>query len=413
MSNLDNDTGYDLPQSGTITALNGVFALDPIQKDTQAVSLTGTWTATVTFEASNDGSTWFSILGFNVSTNALVSSATANGNFVLSTAGYSQSRLRASAFTSGTITVLNEGSAAVQAVFAQQPNAASLLATVSQGTNPWTIGGNGTNNTPIPSISVLIGGSDGTTLRPVAVDNQGRLVTSAITGFGADFSFGDIVSASLTKKAVQRTVYTEQTSNAQRSIASANANDTAAGTGARTVRITYLDSTGAGPFTETVTLNGTTYVNTVATNICYIEEVRVLTAGSGLVNAGILTIKAATAGGGATIGTINASDTQTFWAHHYIPTGKDCKITGISCGGSGTTVGSGGLFILSAKMLGIVNPVESQVSDFVRLYGQSSTFSRTYTSPIIVTGPARLRMYVTPETATSTTYRGAFDFFEP
>jgi hypothetical protein len=160
-----------------------------------------------------------------------------------------------------------------------------------------------------PDKAQLIAGSDGTNVYPLKVDDQGRLVTSALTGFGADFTFGDITTSALTRVLVKRTAYTEQTTNAQRSIASASTNDTAAGTGARTVKIEYLDQTGAGPFTETVTLNGTTYVNTVATNICFIEQITVLTAGSTGSNVGILTLKAATGGGGTTIGTIAAGDT--------------------------------------------------------------------------------------------------------
>lgn len=269
------------------------------------------------------------------------------------------------------------------------------------------------NNAVIPPQSQLVSGSDGTNIRPLLTDSQGRLVTSAITGFGANFSFGDITTAAVTRTTVRRTAYTEQTSNAQRSIVSANAADTAAGTGARTVKITYLTSAGVGPLTETLTLNGTVAVNTVATDICFIEKVEVVTAGSGGVNAGIISLKAAVAGGGATIGTIAVSDNQTFWAHHYIATGKTCNITGISCGHNGTTVGSGALFTIQAKLIGVANAIEKQVSDFVRLYGQSSTFSRSYVSPIKVDGPARLQVYVTPETSTSTIYRSALDFFEP
>ena len=273
----------------------------------------------------------------------------------------------------------------------------------------------GTNDGTSTTSSSLVAGRypAGNLMIPVQVDDQGRLVTSAITGFGADFTFGDINTSALTRVLVRRTAYTEQTTNAQRSIASANANDTAAGTGARTVQITYLTATGTGPFTETVTLNGTSYVNTVATNICYIEEMRVLTAGSSGSNTGILTLKAATAGGGATIGTINATNNQTFWCHHYVPIGKICNITGISCGHNGTTVGSGALFTINAKYFTVTNGVETQVSDFVRLYGQTSTFSRSYASPIKVAGPARLQTYVTPESASSIIYRAAFDFFEP
>jgi hypothetical protein len=273
----------------------------------------------------------------------------------------------------------------------------------------------GTNNTTAPTNSTLIGGLESATgnMRPVAVDNLGRLVTSSITGFGSDFSFGDITSASLTLKPVQRTTYTEQTTNGQRSIASASANDTSAGTGARTLKITYLDQTGAGPFTETLTLNGTARVNTVATNICFIEQMEVVTAGSTGSNVGIITLFTLPTAGGTAIGTIAATNNQTFWAHHYIPTAKECNITGLSCGHNGTTVGSGGLFFIRAQPIGVPNSIDRQVTDFVRLYGQSSNIIRSYPSPIKVPGPARLTVYVTPETASSTIYRAAFDFFEP
>lgn len=69
-------------------------------------------------------------------------------------------------------------------------------------------------------------------------------------------------------------------------ISSSSANDTAAGTGARTVRILGINGTG-GYVEETVTLNGQTEVNTVNTYDA-IERMTVLTVGSGGANAGII-----------------------------------------------------------------------------------------------------------------------------
>lgn len=271
----------------------------------------------------------------------------------------------------------------------------------------------GTSNSTAPTVSILVGGSDGTNLRPLATDNQGRLVTSAITGFGANFTFGDVIVAATTLAAVRRTPYTEQTTNAQRSVVSSSALDTAAGTGARMVKITYYDVTGAGPSTETITLNGIVAVNTVSTTICYVEKIEVVTAGVTGSNAGVLSLKAAIAGAGVTVGTIAIGDNQTFWCHHYIPTGKICNITGFSVNHNGTTVGSGGLFFIKSFPIAVPNGVEKQVGDFHRLYGQQSTTTRNYGSPIVVAGPARILGYVTPETASSTAYRASMDFFEP
>jgi hypothetical protein len=274
------------------------------------------------------------------------------------------------------------------------------------------------------TTSMLAGGQYNSTLPTLTttqqvalqVDSNGRLITAnaPLPSTNAKFSFGDVATSATTANvAVRRTTYTEQTSNAQRSIASASANDTSAGTGARTVIITYLDSTGAGPYTETVTLNGTSYVNTVATNICFIEHIKVATVGSTGSNVGILTLKAATAGGGATIGTINAADNQTFWAHHYTPLGKTTYISGFSVNSSSTVTGAGAVFILRAQNLTSSNSPNIQVSDFNRLYGQaSSTNTRTYLSPIQIPGPARITAHTTPESSTSITQRASFDYID-
>lgn len=247
---------------------------------------------------------------------------------------------------------------------------------------------------------------------PVVIPSDQTLsVSTAPASSTPGFTQGNITTAAIATVAVRQTAYTEQSSNAQRSIVSANANDTSAGTGARTVRLTYLTVAGVQN-TETLTLNGTTPVNTVATDICYIEKMEILTAGSGGVAAGIISLKAATAGGGATIGSIAAGETQTYWAHHYVPTGRVCNITSQWGGHTGTTVGSGATFTIRARDQSIANSIERQVSDSFRLYGQSSSVQRNYGSPIRVTGPARLVTYVLPETATSTNYRASFDYYE-
>jgi hypothetical protein len=265
------------------------------------------------------------------------------------------------------------------------------------------------------SNPVMIGGSDGTNVRNLSVDSLGRLITApagSSTSVTSSLAIGYVVTAATTITSVRNATYTEQTTNAQRSLVSANAADTSAGTGARTVQIIYYDQSLNGPFTETVTLNGTVAVNTVATNICYIEQMFVITVGSGGTNAGIISLKAATAGGGATIMTIVAGDGRTFMAHHYVPVGKTCYITGLSVNHNGTTVGSGGLFMIKGKTVLTANAYESQISDFHRLYGQDSATTRNWGTPVKFVGPGRVTVYLTPETATSTTYRAAMDLYD-
>jgi hypothetical protein len=69
--------------------------------------------------------------------------------------------------------------------------------------------------------------------------------------------------------------------------------------------------------------------------------------------------------------------------------------------------------VIKGKSLltGTTSP-EKQYSDFIRLYGQSSTIVRTYLTPIQIQGPARITLYVTPESTSALTYRSAIDFYE-
>lgn len=68
-------------------------------------------------------------------------------------------------------------------------------------------------------------------------------------------------------------------------ISSGSASDTSAGTGARTVRVSWVNSSSA-EVTSDVTLNGQTEV--ALGSGFRVNSIRVLTAGSGLVNAGIV-----------------------------------------------------------------------------------------------------------------------------
>lgn len=66
----------------------------------------------------------------------------------------------------------------------------------------------------------------------------------------------------------------------QMTVVSESASDTAAGTGIQTLRIEYLDATG-NQQTEDITMNGTTGVNTVATDIRFVNDMYALTVGTG------------------------------------------------------------------------------------------------------------------------------------
>jgi len=263
------------------------------------------------------------------------------------------------------------------------------------------------SDAPLPVAGV----DSGNLVRTLKVDSQGRLSVAGASSSAtvAGFAYGTVSTSATTNVAVRATTYNEQSSNAQRSMSSANANDTSAGTGARQVRITYYDSTGAGPSTETVTLNGTSSVNTVSSTICFIEKLEVISVGSGSSNAGIITLFVSTGGGGGTLGTIAVGDNKTLWAHHYTPTGFTTSITGIS--GNNNNSSNGCLFSIRSQPIGGTGP-QLLYSDTVRGGGGAPQATRTYGTPIVITGPARVVLFVAPEGTPSIINRGSFDFYD-
>lgn len=328
----------------------------------------------------------------------------------------------------GTILTAIKDTAGIKKIVDALPAGTNTIGKVDQGVggaSAWLVtGGGGGGSTQVEGRAadgatpignpVLVGGQDGTNVQSLLTDVQGRLIIApqgASTTYRG-FADGKVVRAATAIAPVRWTTYTEQTSNAQRSIASSSANDTAAGTGARTVKITYYSvSAGVitGPFYETVTLNGTSYVNTVSTTIAFIEKIEVLTVGSGLTNAGILTLKAATAGGGVTIVTIGAGDGQTFLGLHYVASSRTMKLTSVSVGIKGA---DGAGFVVDAGNPGAADVFESQVSDLIRVGTSQSTIIRSYGTPIEIIGPARVQLYVLPDSTSSRTYFAAMDYFE-
>lgn len=88
--------------NGTVWDVSGLCCL--------AIQVFGTFTATVTFEGSNDNSTWAAVPFYN-SAGAFVSTASAAGMFVTNLTGYRLFRARVT-WTSGTsVTVIGQGRA--------------------------------------------------------------------------------------------------------------------------------------------------------------------------------------------------------------------------------------------------------------------------------------------------------------
>lgn len=114
-------------------------------------------------------------------------------------------------------------------------------------------------------------------------------------------------------------------------VSSSSANDTAAGTGARTVTLTGLDANYISA-TEVVTLNGQTAVNSVNSYI-RISSITTATAGSGGKNAGIIYVGTGvvTAGVPATIYTsMGVGFNQSRQAFFTVPDGMSAYILDVS-----------------------------------------------------------------------------------
>lgn len=224
----------------------------------------------------------------------------------------------------------------------------------------------------------------------IASRAQGYTATSATTG-----------------KVIRATTYTPQGANAQRSINSTSANDTAAGTGARSVTINYLD-TNFVLKSETIALNGLTAVATVATDIAFIESIVVATVGSTGGNVGTIQVWTANNGTGAIWGSIAASDNQTFWAHHYVPAGVTCYLLGVVAGAT-VTAGQTNLN-RSGNPLG-ANLPQLQIGPTI-VHAAANSFKNELAIPLAVPGPDFVWLVERPVAATASTAVAGFEYMQ-
>ena len=111
--------------SGSLGALNNAVTLTLNGEANVAYQVTGTWSATIVFEASNDNSTWVEIYGYRAGDNVIQTSATnstiSNGVWRCTTSGFAYARLRVSAYTSGSVVVTAVASQNTSGVFLNFP----------------------------------------------------------------------------------------------------------------------------------------------------------------------------------------------------------------------------------------------------------------------------------------------------
>jgi hypothetical protein len=227
--------------------------------------------------------------------------------------------------------------------------------------------------------------------------------------FRSGFIDSYLGTASVSNLVMRATAYTEQSSNAQRSLVSSSANDASAGTGARTVLVTYYPSDLSYVATETVTMNGTTPVNMVATDVCYIEKLEVLSAGNTGGNVGTISLMAATGGGGATIWSIAAGgDNKTFGAHHYVLAAHTCTIRSICITAKSQS------YLIRGRTINVTvaNSNELQCTPTMRSVTGSNSNVHEFGFPLEINGPARITMYTQADSTAAGTAFCSFVYSE-
>jgi hypothetical protein len=249
--------------------------------------------------------------------------------------------------------------------------------------------------------SLIVDGSGNGFKAQVTKDNALKVISTDPEVVG-EIVIGKISTSSVSLAKVLGTTYTEQSSNAQRSVASNNVNDVQGGTGAQSIKITYFTQFFEGPREEIVLLNGTTFVPTQNNDICYIQNIKVVSADSGNTNAGIISLFVNNSGDGGTIGTIAVADTQTFWGHYYVGGGQKINILAVTCG-SDTNLS--GYFLLKSKL---PNQPEIQITENIFIT-TSGSIIRPIVAPIILKGPIKIISYIKPSSASGANWFSSFD----
>lgn len=266
------------------------------------------------------------------------------------------------------------------------------VGTVAISTNPVPVSFTGT--VPV----VVTGGT-------MSVSNTGTALTVNISSQspGIPHSWNGYVQTALASPtleyACRPNAYTPQPNGAARSIKSTSGHDQfTAGGGAKTVKLTYYSQTGlgdlTGPFEETINLNGLVAVNTSGSDIRYIEDLVVYTAGTSGWNVGNLQIYTGTNGGGSVMATMSANDNQIYLGHHYVPSGYYCYIQDLQIA---ATAANNRIpyFDIHYKPLNLVNAAEQNILPFLKVTGFSGR-SINFSSTHRVQGPGVITAYYTP-----------------
>jgi hypothetical protein len=224
--------------------------------------------------------------------------------------------------------------------------------------------------------------------------------------------FGNMTTGSVMGQEllVSARVYNPPASEGQRSVSSTSANDAnPGGSGAKIVRIAYLNSD-YQRFVEDVALNGTTAVNTVNTNIRFIDSFSVI---AGAAAAGVIRIHTNTGGTGTSIAQVGAGTTNAFLCHHYVPTGSKAYVLGW---GTVTDYSASMKLTIQSRISG--NLID-QIADLQRLHPETNLGAIAGTIPfyrnlkgVMSDEATYIRITAVPYTPVTLTIRSYLDIWE-
>jgi len=172
-------TNSDLFVTGAITNTQTV-AVNTQGRASVGIGLTGTWTGTVVFETTIDGSTWIAAYATNPATGAIVSSATAVGNFEYACGGYQQFRIRGNTVATGSLTVsLNAatGASGISIIDPLPTGSNTIGAVTISGTPAVTISGTPAVTVTSGTVTANIGTTNGLALDATLTTLSGKFGT--------------------------------------------------------------------------------------------------------------------------------------------------------------------------------------------------------------------------------------------